>query len=153
MNILTECSQCVSSKDGMSCCARGGSWSGRCGSAGHEFTWADGLKACAKQAQHRGNKTVPVPENQLEQSSPVSVNHNHDSMAPTITDQIISAAMKQVKKTKVTVVMLTGEDGRKSAESKLESSSANSESDAARTMTRSASICCLMYVFNVIRIG
>ena len=145
MKMLSECSQCVPSKDGMTCCVKGGSWIGRCGSAGHEFTWADGLKACAKQAQHRGNKTVPVPENQLEVSSPVSIHLDQGTMAPTAADQV----MTKVKTTKVAVVTLPGEDGRKSAASKLESSSANSESDAAR----SASIYCLMFVFNVIRIG
>ena len=45
-----DCAKCVPSKQGPTCCGKGGSWQGKCGRPGDnrfEHTWGDGLKACA----------------------------------------------------------------------------------------------------------
>ena len=57
MPIVSVCHTCgvVKKSDKRSCCARGGSWYGKCGGAGNknrEHTWYEGLQACkALQSQ------------------------------------------------------------------------------------------------------
>ena len=42
-----KCSKCSTNKNGKSsCCARGGSWFQKCGNAGDDHTWAEGVEAC-----------------------------------------------------------------------------------------------------------
>ena len=51
-----ECTKCITSKAGRTCCAKGGSWYGKCGRSGDnkfEHTWGDGVKACAGNAAER----------------------------------------------------------------------------------------------------
>ena len=142
VTILSECPKCDLSKDGMSCCVKDGSWTMRCGTTGHEFTWADGLKACAKQERQRRKKIVPLPGNQREVSSSISIDLDHGTISPTTIDQLTTAH--------ATGVSLSKEDDQKPAASglKFPSTSLNSES-VAGTMTPSASICCWLIIFNV----
>ena len=137
VTMLSECSKCVPSELGMTCCAEGGSWRGRCGTTGYEFTWADGLKACAKQVRQRRKNIRP---------SSISIDLDHDTVASTTKGQ----AVTKIKLTQVTGVILPRDDGRESAASELRFTSANSKSNVA---IRSASIFCLMFIFNAIRIG
>ena len=53
---IPVCSKCgIIKKSGKSsCCSRGGSWFGKCGSAGdsnHEHTWSEGILACKEWAR------------------------------------------------------------------------------------------------------
>ena len=53
---IPACSKCgIIKKSGKSsCCSRGGSWFGKCGSAGdsnHEHTWSEGILACKEWAR------------------------------------------------------------------------------------------------------
>ena len=62
VHCCSECTECVSSKAGLTCCAKGGSWEGKCGRPGDtrfEHTWGEGLKGCAKRAAlGKGSKGV-----------------------------------------------------------------------------------------------
>ena len=49
LSLFSECPRCVESRDGLTCCGKGGSWRGKCGPVGDmrfEHTWLDGLAAC-----------------------------------------------------------------------------------------------------------
>ena len=64
----SECTACVSTRAGPSCCGTGGSWQGNCGSKGDarfDHTWGDGLKACAgiAVAEKAENTVGGVQEN------------------------------------------------------------------------------------------
>ena len=44
------CTKCVPSKDGPTCCGKGGSWVGKCGPVGDPqfiYSWAEGLEKCS----------------------------------------------------------------------------------------------------------
>ena len=56
--ISSVCSKCgtVAKSGKMSCCGRGGSWFGNCGSAGNTklgHTWFQGFQACKKRAESK----------------------------------------------------------------------------------------------------
>ena len=61
-NIVTsaECPVCVERQGTLSCCGRGASWHGKCGSPGnsnYEHTWHEGVKACANS--NKNEATLP----------------------------------------------------------------------------------------------
>ena len=45
----SACPKCGPSKDGLSCCGKGGSWREKCGAPGDtrsQYTWSEGVRAC-----------------------------------------------------------------------------------------------------------
>ena len=49
VTVRTACPKCGTNSNGrISCCGRGGAWSGKCGDEGEgkEHTWSEGLEAC-----------------------------------------------------------------------------------------------------------
>ena len=83
MTITAICTQCgITKKSGeMSCCGRGGSWFGNCGSTGDidfDHTWHEGLQACKAQTQSKvvvGQQLNEAPQ-QRNGSSNGDVNAN-----------------------------------------------------------------------------
>ena len=67
--IISACSKCVRVKKSgkISCCGRGGSWFGNCGSAGNtklHHTWYEGIQACKTRSQFKitiGQQSNAVP--------------------------------------------------------------------------------------------
>ena len=58
--MITLCPACVILADKFSCCGRGGSWQGKCGSDGDrnfEYTWSDGIRVC----KSRSNAAIRHP--------------------------------------------------------------------------------------------
>ena len=53
------CTKCVYSKDGPTCCGKGGSWQGMCGRAidGFQHTWKEGVRICTSvtRVAHRNH--------------------------------------------------------------------------------------------------
>ena len=55
----TDCTKCGVNKSGKrSCCARGGTWFGKCGDEGDYFahTWLEGMQACNEQPVAAGQE-------------------------------------------------------------------------------------------------
>ena len=87
MPIVSVCHTCgvVKKSDKRSCCARGGSWYGKCGGAGNtnrEHTWYEGLQACkALQSQavmvHQQNVVEQKNTNISDNASMVASGHPH----------------------------------------------------------------------------
>ena len=48
--------KCAPGKDGPTCCAKGGSWFGKCG-PNREHSWTEGAKACEKTRKTRSDST------------------------------------------------------------------------------------------------
>ena len=64
----TVCSTCGKFKQSgkVSCCARGGSWYGKCGSgsvSGVHHTWTDGIQVCSDVEPEAMNLNLPRPQN------------------------------------------------------------------------------------------
>ena len=75
MTFSSTCSKCgIIKKSGkLSCCGRGGSWFGNCGSAGNtklDHTWYEGLQAC--KAQRQSETVISQQLNEAQQQ----VNHS-----------------------------------------------------------------------------
>ena len=61
--LLSECRKCVRTGKRRSCCDKGGSWQGKCGSAGDnefEHTWNEGISACETKTNLIAS-TAPKP--------------------------------------------------------------------------------------------
>ena len=66
-----ECSRCVPSPRGLTCCRRGGSWFGKCGNSAinprninFQHTWDEGLQVCAITTTRTTTRTTPTPTTQ-----------------------------------------------------------------------------------------
>ena len=72
---FSECSVCIPSKVGRTCCFKGGSWYGKCGRSGDnnfDHTWAEGFKACATNRAVNAKKEVKrVNDVQGKEDSPL----------------------------------------------------------------------------------
>ena len=70
----------IKKSDKLSCCARGGSWYGKCGGTGntkHEHTWAEGIQACSAQ---QPNVAVELQQTGFEENSKNSSDDSGASM-------------------------------------------------------------------------
>ena len=75
-----ECKVCILSPAGHTCCAKGGSWHGKCGRSGDnkfDHTWTEGLSACSTGRSVNVNKKVKIFNNvQEKEGSPLISSQN-----------------------------------------------------------------------------
>ena len=59
--LVSACPKCGPSKDGLTCCGKGGSWRRKCGTvaSGRQYTWTEGLRVCGNPPKVVEERTLP----------------------------------------------------------------------------------------------
>ena len=98
-SIASVCPKCglIKKSGRLSCCARGGSWFGKCGSVGDtnlHHTWDDGFQACKVQLQSKTvmSEQLRAPRQQANDSSNGADNSNSIKLIASSAPSIIARA-------------------------------------------------------------